>query len=355
MSEKGKHNIWIYALLLASFSLLFLQFLMIIAMGYLLIEQKTLSFELQELITGIKNTDGSYDTFSSDDKLNEPMKLLKNYTLQSNRSKLLNNIQLPKNPTENNIREYIQKIQITTINQRSFSSTDPQIDKLVEVGPESLHLLIEALGNNQNRMTDCYLNYAIERLAGEPHKELILKNLKQHKSLIDVVIKMGWEKDAKETLLQGLKSNNNYLPTEWIRAAAEFNDKEFKQPLVDYFINGCNKSWTYKAIMYRTDIDLKDAVNKAWTSAKYSNQEYDINSMAVIAVSYGHKDALKTLINILAEKKDSQHNWEKKQAREALLSHLDFSGSDEETIKWYQKNRDKLVFDNDSKKFQLPK
>ena len=354
MEEKrrqSKYNIWHYAFLLASFTLLVLQCLMLFAMAYILTEQKTLSFELQELITGIKGQENTLITSSSGDKLNTPMQLLKAYSLQSNKERLLNTIKLPKKPTENDKREYIRKIQATTINQRSFSSNDPQIDKLVEVGPESLNLLIETLDNNQHGMSDCYINYAIERLVKESHKDLIIKNLNRHKELINVVIKMGWEKDVKEIILQGLQANSNYLPTGWIRVAAEFEDKEFKQPLIDYFVNGCNKNWTYKAIMYRKDIDLKDAVNKAWLRAKYSDSQCDINSMARIAVEYGNKEALKVLIDSLAAEK---HDWDYDQIRQALRFHIDFAGSDKEIIQWYRANRNKLVFDNDSKKFKLP-
>jgi len=225
---------------------------------------------------------------------------------------------------------------------------------LAEVGSKSLHLLVDELGNKNHGTDDYYLLKAINDLAEESHKDLIIKKLSYNRKLVETVARMGWEEDARDVLLNGLKGKSGYLPTEWIQASARLNDKEINPLLVEYFIHGSNKSWTYKAIKHLPGIDLKSAVDKAWKNAMYDHNGFGHNQLAGIAVQYGHKDALYSLIEGLEDTKDN-NRWQVNSSRIALLAHLDFAGSNKEIIKWYNQNKDKLVFDEKSKKFKLPK
>ena len=50
----------------------------------------------------------------------------------------LSKITLPANPTKEQAREYVRKIMVASQNQNSFSSDDPQVSMLEQVGPDNL-------------------------------------------------------------------------------------------------------------------------------------------------------------------------------------------------------------------------
>ena len=341
---------WIY-IICALFMLVF-QCVMIVGMLYVIFELRTLTFELQEIIVGLKRANGEH-VASDDDKLSAPLKLLKQYSKRSTNSKLLKKVVLPENPSEKQVVEYIDQILRTTINQRSFSSRDPQIPKLIQVGSKNLHLLLDAIDKYSHGMNDYHLMYAIKRLADSSHKKLILRQLPRSRDLIDVVVRKGWERDARNILIQGLEINNGYLPTKWIGATAKLNDKKATPLLIEHFIRGSNKKWTYDSIKHIPGIELKDAVAKAWENAKFNrNSSYELTSVAKIAVGYGHKDALNVLVNELTGNKNKR---ERQSVGMALKRHLDFVGSDKEIVDYYKKNKDNLVFDPKDKRFKIKK
>ena len=260
----------------------------------------------------------------------------------------LDKIDLPENPSKNDILEYFREIARATQNQRSFSESDPQVYMLMEVGHENLAYLVSY---NADHMVDMYFISAIKELAREEDKELILSFLPRKRDLVKVVVAKRWEEDAKQILTSELSELPQYLPTEWVNAVASFDDPCTYDSLRNYLIYGSNRSWTYQSIKNNTSIeDLEDAVGEAWKNTKKEHSEWGQNSFAPIAASYGHVDALEVIIDSLGSPSLSPSVH---QPRKYIFQYTKFRGTNDEIRKWFKQNKSKLEFDKQNEKFTI--
>ena len=163
----------------------------------------------------------------------------------------------------------------------------------------------------------------------------------------------GWEKDAKDLIIQELKNNRNNLPSEWIEAAASFNEPKTYPDLIEFFINGRNPSVTYKAIRKIPGIELKEAVSKMWDKKRLSSFSWEKDDAAMVAVEWGHLDALTYLINRPKQPQLNQHL--SGEIKNAVWQATGQSGSPEELAKWLKENSDKLTFDEKTGKYAVKK
>ena len=311
-------------------------------------QQKELAKEIQQLRTEIavlKET------------IKPPKKIIalspSSHSSRGQQSEKIAEIGFPGEPTEENLRNYINEILVASLGVTYRSSSDPQVSMLALVGADNLQLLVNAMGEGAHSSAGgYYLNYAIKRLAEDRHKEMILQALPTKQCLVSVVLQKGWEEDAKDTLITELKgANGAYLPTDWVKAVAALQDPETYDALGEYFSKASNASYIYKSIHMLPGIQLNDAVGKAWENAKESTHYYTVGSMAAIAISYGHQDAIEELIDLM---KDPPKNMSSSlNPRLSLIMHLGVKGSNEEIIAWYETNKDNLVFDSETKKFKV--
>lgn len=274
------------------------------------------------------------------------------YTMQGPDIEKLSDITLADDAGPDEVEKYILAIIAASQGQNSWSNRDPQVAMLTNVGKKNLPLLIEALPYSRST-SSIHIEQAVVNLADESSKSLILDSLPIHPNLVKAVILNGWEADARDILLTELENPGQYLPLEWIRAVASLNDRESYPLLREYFINGRNQWMTYKEIQYLPIENMPGAIAEAWHRSKY---EYGYNrvSMAVIAVKYGHIDALEALIESLTSKTPDSL-YINQEARPAVLQYTDFRGSNEELKKWFQDNWALLRFDPEVKKFIVDK
>ena len=266
----------------------------------------------------------------------------------------LRKIKLPQNPTEEQIEDYIEDIMNASRGQNSFSSEDRQVMMLTKIGAEHLELLINAMdsGDGHGFFGGSYhVKAAILKLAREEDKKLILDSLPQFTFLVQVVLDNGWEKDAKEVLLDELESAPQNLPSEWIQAVVNLNDSKTYDDLKWYLINRDNRYGTFQTIRDLPGIDLEETVAAAWDTA--GNHEWEERGIAKIAIQYGHVDALKNLVDFLNNKEVNR--WEVSAIRPLVIRHIDFYGSNTEISKWLTDNSDNLTFDKKTKKFSAVK
>ncbi len=265
----------------------------------------------------------------------------------------LNNIKLPDNPTREDIKKYIAKIQAATKNQNSFSDRDPQVEMYLNLGEKNLDLLLEA--SRTSDVSSWHMNYAINKMEFSPaSKDLILKAMRRNPELIRTIIRMGWEKEAKNTIKEMmLYPRNGYIPQEAIQTALDYKDPDMNEAVLNYFINGNNRANTYRLLVMCPDIKIDaETIENAWNQAIMSH-DYERNAMAAIAVEYGHKNALEALLdrNTTINYGDD-YNF---RCNSAIRNHVDFNGSLPEIKKWYETNRDNIVFDPADKKFKVKK
>jgi len=127
---------------------------------------------------------------------------------------------------------------------------------------------------------------------------------------------------------------------------ASLQDPATYPALKAYFIRGGNPQSTFAAIRTLPGFELADAVDKAWKKAKYN--EWWATNMCGIAAEFGHADALEAAANILRTTNREDYRDE---ARKALKDFTPASGDDAAILAWFAANRDKLVFDEQNKKF----
>lgn len=261
---------------------------------------------------------------------------------KDNASKLAE-VALPGNPSRAEIKTYIQKIHNISATQSNFSPRDPQVAMLLEVGSENIDLLVVSFADQPSH----YETYAIKKLAKPKDKDLILKHLEQQPQLAETVVKFGWENDARNILLSGLK-NSEYLPGVWLKAVAGFNDPETYPLLTGFLVNGSNRDSTYGIIKDLPGIELEAAVAKAWRRAKYE-QDWARRDMIPIAIAHGHTDALAAATQELGN--DDLPGYQRKKIRKSIATHTGIRGTDEELKDWYLANKGRLHFEEETKLF----
>ncbi|MHC4955347.1 MAG: carboxypeptidase-like regulatory domain-containing protein [Planctomycetota bacterium] len=247
-----------------------------------------------------------------------------------------------KNANKDDVRKYVAKImEGATDGRNSWGTSDPECLALKRVGSAHVDVLVEALAHPRNT----WVNWAIEALVDETHKDLILKALPDNRELVVCVVEQKWARDAEATLVEGLKENKTYVPTEWIDAVASLGNTEHYPLLLRYLEKGSNPSHTWKSIRKLPGLDASKAVERMWQRTK--KQRWSGNQAAKVAVEFGYVDALAALVDVM----QSGDNWERGRASSAVRNWTGQSGSVEEIAKWFSKNRDQLVFDPKKKKY----
>jgi len=315
-------------------------------------QQALLATQVQKLQTTVENLNKDLDTFQ---KMNSSSSgSFRSKAAASSNDPVLERIakiEMPAERSTENLKNYVNEIVVASQGQRSFSSRDPQIAMLARVGADNLNLLIDAMPIGSSGSYNYPLEQAIKLLVNDQHKALILKALPTRQRLVSIVVDQGWEQDARDILISELKeSTSNQLSTEWFKAAASLQDPVTYDALTNYFSKSMNAAYLYPYISMLPGIQLDDAVAAAWARVKTMESASFTASMAAIAISYGHQDAADSLIDLLKNPPDRMSS--SINPRLTLLMHLDTSGSNEEIIAWYEKNKDNLVFDPASKKFK---
>ncbi|MCF7864308.1 MAG: hypothetical protein K9L89_05925, partial [Kiritimatiellales bacterium] len=254
-------------------------------------------------------------------------------------------IHLPENPNRNEVRSYIKEIHSISATQESFSGKDPQIGMLLQIDPEHLDLLIQTVLDSD---PNYYERRALRVLAQPEHKDLVLRYLFQVPVLASAVNHYGWQEDAREILLEGLREKET-LPEDWLVAVIRLNDPTTYSLLADFFVRGDSfRAKTYGAIHDLPGIELEDAVSKAWEKAQIGSPAQRCD-MIPIALAHGHYNALAAAVMSLS--KSSMDEPRKARFRESIQAHTGITGSDEGLRAWFDVNKDRLRFDPETKLF----
>lgn len=248
---------------------------------------------------------------------------------------------------------YVGEVLATTKGRHSFSTDDPEVEKLAAVGAAHADVLIEALRRPGNHF---YVLYALERVVGEPQRALVLARLAQYRDLAKIVFDRGWAKDARDTLVAGLEQvldhpvGSPYVPTEWIEALASLRDLETYDLLKRYLACGLNPHMTWRDIHDLPGIDVSKEVGIAWDHAK-SKRDDDVRMFAPTAARCGHLDALARLVASLSFPENDRRRPYR--ALETILELTEYDGpaTAKDLQDWFEANREKLVFDAETRRF----
>jgi len=259
-------------------------------------------------------------------------------------------IVFPAKPDKDSLRKYIKAIMDVSKDQNSFSSNDPQIGMLSQVGEENLHLLLEA--KQQMPGNSYYLDQAIVRTAGPKNKAFVIKEFANNHDLVSVIRRNGWGAEVKPILVTGLNCTGQYLPQDWLRTVIELNDPSTYPALVKYMINGMNRNETYRLIKNIPDIHITPAdLRAAWQNECFNTQNpWGRLEFALSIAETGDPSILAVLISALPQK---QFQYLRPRIIGAITTYTDFSGTPEQIVAQYEKVKDQLYFDSAVQKFKV--
>ena len=260
------------------------------------------------------------------------------------------NISLPENASKAQVRSYIETITILSQRQNAFSSEDPQVGLLRKVGADNLDVLIEASSDETYRSFQAgrwYVDLAIPELVRPEDKALILGALSAHPWLADVVLEKGWQGEARDTLIAGLKdARQKNLPPSWVKAVASFKDPSTYSTLKAYLVDGPYKWITFDAIRDLPGIQLADAIEQVWRYAKAKPALERVDAAAAVASS-GRIEALDALLAALSpDENENQSAYWLKKLTPAM-------GDNAALVAWFYDYRSRIVYDATQKKFVL--
>jgi len=255
-------------------------------------------------------------------------------------------IEFPTNPTPENLKQYIADIQSATSERYGWSDRDPQIEKLAAVGTDHLDLLLQSIRPGRQNY---HLIQAINQIATEKNKDLILAALPRYPELAPLVLKFDWVKDARKTIIGQIRSSRQ-LNDAWLDLSVALNDKEVYPYLIAYFITCNNKMQVYQSLSRLPELNLDAAVIlKAWRNLCMNpNGQWERIQFAPLVLEQGNPDALKVIFDAL-----QSNNGNREQMRQTVLMYTDAFGSDGELVEWYRKNHDQLYFDQTAKRFKV--
>ncbi len=258
--------------------------------------------------------------------------------------KALSMIGIHPSPLKDEVRGYIAEILAASKGQDEYLPTDPQVGMLKFVGSANSDELLSAMKPGAG--ANLYLAEALRELAGEDDRFGVIKSMKEFPVLVNVVVAKRWEPYARGVLLERLQTERS-LPPAWIEAVVALRDPLSYPLLKRYLIEGSNRYQTWLAIRDLEGIKLKDVLPQAWERAR--SDRFEVGLLAGPVLDMGYRPALEFCIEHLED--NNGVSPDVYDLRALVLEHTGIMGSNEEIQRWYQENRNRLVFDLVSRRF----
>lgn len=274
---------------------------------------------------------------------------------------LLTGIVLPEQPTREQVTDYIRRILDACAGLNRVGTGDPPVEMLKKVGPENLDLLLSAANPAAHELGDHYLLYAVEALADERHRALVIQHLPRMRELVRLVVRRGWVEAARPILVGELerataspgvedRSATGYFPQEWLRAVAGFGDPTNYPALVRYFVFSSNHLTNYEVLRDLPGVDLPAAVAEGWKRERRGFDTFSRRSMALVAVLHGHADALADVFSLLDPGAD-ERDFTVRRARQLVLDLTPARGDNAALQRWFEANHERLQWDPAARRY----
>ena len=257
-------------------------------------------------------------------------------------------IEFPESPNTANIAAYIQKIYAISRLQKRHLNSDPQVSLLMQVGEEFLPILIRETYSHVG-----WHNYGIEvikKLATRKHKNQIVDSLKTYSKYASVIYAKGWHHELQDLLIRGLRNHRGYIPTDWVKAVAEFEREDAQEVLIEYFKYGWNNHITYQYIVALPNMTekLNRALPLAWETAR-ENNKYAMGDLTPAVLQLGYKPAFKFVMTSLTDNAGQpKHSFDALSLARRFTSQ---TGGAETILNWYRNNQANISFDTAQKLF----
>ena len=253
-------------------------------------------------------------------------------------------IRLPDDPTPDQVRQYVAAIREATRDQRRWSTSDPQVEMLTRLGPDNFPIILESARRDTRQ--SFHLREALNRLARPEHKELILEALPEMEGLVYIVLDNEWFEDARDILIERIRARPRYLSWQWAKSVVSLKDPETYDDLIEFFVFSAGPARFYPLLKELPELELDDAVDRAWRRAKLGPSQMMMD-LVPAAIEHGHPDALELAVRDLDETAGARVS----NARDLVLKFTEIRGSNEEIRKWYEENKNRLVFEPERRLF----
>jgi len=258
---------------------------------------------------------------------------------------------LPEKPTDGQILSYIAAIKAASAGQNSFSTNQPQVALYRKIGPGHLKLLLPEISQSASNY---HLLCALPDLVGPADKEFALATLPEVPNLLIPVLKNGWGKEIKKDAFAILAGSRTFSIQSQKKEILELveNDEDRKQ-LIQAFIVQPNLLFLYDDLSKMPGVDATELINQAWESQRFNSQNWTLQQLGLQAARRGNIEALGFLINKFCTRTPNDYFSDDIIIYLALATGQPLQA--EKLQNWYSENRDKLVFDPTTKRYQVKK
>lgn len=273
---------------------------------------------------------------------------------QHNKKKSVEHIKLPSNPTRAQCETYVAELRDATQGRNSFSTGDPVVEKLKAIPAEHFDLLVIEMSNRSSLRY--YANYAMRGTDPKKLRDQFVKSLKKNDQSIGVIVMHGWAADVADTIRQRIATADSSISPAWFQAAVELEDETLYPKLHEITINSRYAYQFLTMLDSLPDYDIAHTATTCWKRSRSGELPISSSKIADIAAKYGNVAALGSIIS----RNRGSSNYMVNSAsyynsrRMNVLRHIEFRGSNEEIQKWFDKNKDKLVYDHFKKRYVLP-
>lgn len=261
----------------------------------------------------------------------------------------IEHLEFPGKGDRSAIREYVQNILATAKNKRSFSANDPEVEMLIRIGRENADILFDEM-KNQPFPAAYYSVQALVQIADAEHKKDVLARLPHHRELVRVVLRLNWQEEARDVLLN---MGRGHSQIDWMHAIARLEDDAAKEKLLSLLRWPGRGRWreayeTISELEWIPDAERAEAVHEAWRQAQRISDPLKLRT-AQIAIGYGHRDALGFLVKSLRAEDLNAH--QRGEFLPSLRVHTRSGYTAREILKWYDEYKDSLTFDVERRVF----
>lgn len=261
-------------------------------------------------------------------------------------------IVLPDDPTREQVEAYMAKLREHAEKVRSFSSNDPIVDKIKAVPDEHFDLVVDEIVK-RTRMR-YFVNYALREVDKELLRHRFIESMQRSDAAIEIIVMNGWTQDIKSQVIERLETADGSLSLAWFQAAVEIGDPSLYPKLHEVTINSRMAGQFINTLNALPDYDLANTVNTCWKRASSGKLSISQSSLALQAAEFGNVDALGYLISQLRYTPSyTSSSISFFNRRLNALRFIQFRGTNEEIIEWYESNKERLVFDHFTKQFTL--
>jgi hypothetical protein len=213
---------------------------------------------------------------------------------------------------------------------------------LKAVGSKNLGVLIDFY-HDPKYSKDLHLRTAVNEMIKPRDRALLLARLAEKPDLSYPILVNDWAPEARATLLDGLASGRDDLPTTWITAIVSLRDPSTYPALRAYFLKYPTRLGTYEVLRNLPGINVEELMPQAWAVAKAGSDGDRINLLTP-AAECGIADSLAVAAEFLRTAKKDYH---KRVGRKVLNEFTPAQGDDAALLAWYDANKDRLVFQAD--------